>query len=118
MSGNAQVYLRIKRRDKTFCLLCEESDTVLSVKEKLGKIILQFGNEQDGDDDGPPTMRLLQEKSQAVLHDADTLSAAKVVDNSVLHLVYSINDDDDEFEPVEVVETMPQMAAVGGAEKN
>ena len=94
-------YIRVKRRDKTYCLLCEQADTIGSVKEKLAEIIQQF--QPPTDKEQAPILRLLEEKSQAVLEDSETLESSKIADNGVLHLVYCIDEDDEVFEPVEVV---------------
>ncbi|KAL7578743.1 hypothetical protein ACA910_015976 [Epithemia clementina (nom. ined.)] len=132
-TGSAQRYIRVKRRDKTYCLLCDESQSIASIKEKLAGMIRQF-QQTDNDDDGGcqqqeiPTMRLLrvmdesgktqqqeEDEDQGILDDTDTLASAKILDNQVLHLVFCINEDEDEYEPVEVVSTeLPHHRGAGG----
>lgn len=55
----------------------------------------QDGHDDDDDDD----------EDKAVLEDTDTLTTARILDNEILHLVFCINEDEDEYEPVEVVPT-------------
>ena len=60
-------YLRVKRRNQTFCFLCEDTDTVLDVKRKVYGAVSQHAESQDrssGDssngDGGPSSAESLQ----------------------------------------------------------
>lgn len=101
---SGKLYLQIKRRDKNYCLLCDENDTISIVKEKIKNIIQQFQQEEQD----IPTLRLLHGKTQVILKDDETLIKSKITNNSILHLIYCIDDDDDIYEPVEITETNPQ----------
>jgi len=90
-------YIRVKRRNQTFCLLCNNSDSVQTVKEQLAMAAKQHLDNDavvDAND-----MRLLYNGS--VLQDDETLQDFK--DDSVLHVVFKVADN--EYEPVDIVST-------------
>jgi len=89
-------YIRIKRRNQTFCLLCNNTDSIQSVKEQLAMAAKQH---LDDAEVGADDMRLLWNDS--ILHDTDTLHELK--DDSVLHLVFKVADN--EYESVDIVTT-------------
>ena len=89
-------YIRIKRRNQTFCLLCNHTDSIQSVKEQLAMATKQH---MDDAAVGAEDMRLLWNDS--ILQDSDTLRELK--DDCVLHLVFKVADD--EYESVDIVST-------------
>jgi hypothetical protein len=54
-------YLRVKRRNQTFCFVCEDTDTVLDVKRKVFAAVSQHSEDgPDNDNDGPSSAESLQ----------------------------------------------------------
>ena len=96
-------------------------------------MIQQFDGSDDDDKKELPSLRLLRvvdhsakqpkqeedDEDDLILDDDETLASAKIVNNQVLHLVFCINDDEDEYEPVEVVSTeLPLSSGAASAETN
>lgn len=90
-------YLRVERRNQTFCLLCETSDTIASLKTQLALAASQHST--DGVD--ADQMRLLLDTT--VLEDDSTIAGLELKDDAVLYLVYAVADN--EYESVDVVST-------------
>ena len=63
-------YVRIKRRNQTFCLLCDRGSTIADVKRNLEVAVKQHPGEGD-DSPTRDSMRLLHETN--VLDDESTL---------------------------------------------
>ena len=66
-----------------------------------------------------------EDEDRLALDDSVTLASANIADNQVLHLVFCINEEEEEYEPVEVVSTdLPRIgascstAATGGGDTN
>ena len=93
-------YIHVKRRNQTFCLLCDESDTVESLKQKIVQALQQHSTDE------VPTMRLQLTTDATVLEDEQPLRHYQVKDNDVLHMVYAVSDD--EYETVDITSTEVQ----------
>lgn len=102
----------MKRRNQTFCFLCDASDTVLSVKEKVVKAANQHAGEEISNKISTDFLRLLQADTVTILQDTDILgdceglaatAAAVANDTAVLYVVVKVADD--EWETVDVVST-------------
>jgi ferredoxin len=107
-------YLRIKRRNQTFCVLCQETDTIGHVKEKLIEVMQQHDIRLGGAACTAAEMRLLKASNGEPIHDSNsdgenTIQAAQLKDDQVLHLVFRMTDD--EYEPVEIISTDLQDAS-------
>ena len=78
------------------------------VKSQIAGAMIQFGMRPGSPsvDDLLQEMRLIKAKSQDVLTDNEaTLQTAELQENEVLHLVFAVNDDNTEYEPVEIIST-------------
>lgn len=102
-------YVCAKRLNQSFCFLLEPSDSILRVKKNISAAMLQH----DADNDTAcPTgaIRLLLPSSSSdhskVLQDDDSLQAAGIKDNDVLHFVLAVSDT--EFESVNIASTQMQ----------
>ena len=100
-------YLRIKRHNQTFCFLCEEKDTVLSVKERVVAAANQHCGPDEANRISADLLRLLTTTTNTtVLDDTDTLGGCGLLKrdgNDVLHVVLKVADD--EWESVDVMST-------------
>jgi len=99
-------YIRIKRRNQTFCFLCNASDTVAQLKAKVAAVVKQHpagGKASDDDDEETLIMQLIHPESTDILEDEDLLSEYELKDNAVLHVVFEVADN--EFETVDIQST-------------
>jgi hypothetical protein len=101
-------YLRIKRRNQTFCLLCQETDSFGQVKEKIVEIMQQHADIRPEQGSAvADEMRLIEASHGDPINDAydddTTIQAAQLKDDQVLYLVFRIADN--EYEPVEIIST-------------
>jgi superfamily II DNA or RNA helicase len=112
-------YIRIKRRNQTYCLLCDESDSIATVQTKLAGILQQHpvpGYTTTPESTDPNTNMKLLYEGKPLLH--DTLKKCDIKDGAVLQLVFAIGDDDDdddndEYEQVNIASTdLSEPAAV------
>jgi hypothetical protein len=54
-------YLRVKRKNQTYCFLCEDTDTILDVKRRVHAAVSQHAEHEDSSgDDGPSSAESLQ----------------------------------------------------------
>lgn len=84
-------YLRVKRLNQTFCILCDADQTVQDIKETLSAALEQHGGSKEN-------IRLIQADSGLVLED-DT-KCVGLADDTVLHMVFQI--DGEVYEAVDV----------------
>lgn len=95
-------YLRIKRRNQTYFIMCTEDTTLGSLKEQIAAAT---GKEVDA-----ASMRLISKANQPLGEDTDKLSQHTDLKNDAeLYVVFQIGDG--EWEEVQVEDTD---AAVGG----
>jgi hypothetical protein len=125
-------YLTIKRRNQTFCLLCEDTETIRSIQEKLAQASNQHSTatgtagDQSSENDKPDLsaddIRLLRPpggggSSSTDNHHTDEPGMPTVIkeeetiqdlqlpkDKAILYMVHRISDDDT-WESVDVVST-------------
>jgi hypothetical protein len=93
---NINRYLRIKRENQTFFVMCSPSHTIKYLKDQVA---LATKHEYETDQ-----MRLLLPIDSTILNDDDKLETHQdqIKNESELYLVLKISDD--EWEPVKVVE--------------
>jgi hypothetical protein len=111
---NVLRYLRIKRRNQTFCVLCQETDSIGQVKEKIVEIMQQHADLRPAQGSPAATeMRLIKASNGEPISDSsdddNTIQAAQFKDDQVLHLVFHIADNG--YEPVEIISTDLQEAS-------
>ena len=115
-------YVRVKRQHQTFCFLCEPSETIRSVKEKVGAALAQH-EKANHTIPSIDAFRLLHaDAARTVLDDTETIesiqSAPKTEEGSnktpndtvpalLFYLVFPSSDAEsgEEWEPVQVVNT-------------
>eukprot|EP00980_Cylindrotheca_fusiformis_P014553 scaffold3924_cov109-Cylindrotheca_fusiformis.AAC.2 len=93
MSSVASMYLRIKRRNQTFFIMCEPNHTIQYLKEQISLATKQEFQ--------PSQMRLLLPKDDSVLNDDEKLEKIEIKSEAELYLVLNVSDN--EWEPVDVV---------------
>lgn len=104
--------MTIRRRNQTFCLLCDDTDTIRSIKEKLVQATNQHSAENDDENLlSADDLRLLKPGSKTdaenvVLKDDDQVihNLELPKDNATLYMVHKISDDDT-WESVDIVST-------------
>lgn len=90
----------MKRKNQTYCFLCDASDTVLSLKQKIQNVVAQHPGKAE---DKNIQLQLIHPDGPTVLDDEDKLVEYEIKDNSVLHVAFGIADN--EFEQVDIQST-------------
>jgi hypothetical protein len=93
---NYNRYIRVKRRNHTFCLLCSAEDTFQIVKQKLASALQQH----DPDNSNNSNMRLQTSGSDVNVLEDDAVVGNELKDDAVVHLVLALSDS--EWEPVDI----------------
>jgi len=98
-------YIRVKRRNQTFCFLCEVGDTGKIIKEKVATAANQHCGDDEANQISPDLLRLLT-VNNTILEDTDTVGSCESLKrdgNDTLHVVVKVADD--EYESVDVMST-------------
>jgi hypothetical protein len=103
-------YIRVKRKNQTFCLLCAAQDTFGTVKTRLATAFQQHDADNSSSNSG---MRLQLPSSGAdaapTVLDDDAIVGSQLKEDAVVHLVLAMSDS--EWEAVDIEFTDIQDAA-------
>jgi hypothetical protein len=108
---NVNRYIRVKRKNQTFCLLCAADDTFGTVKTRLASAFQQHDPDNSSSNSG---MRLQlpstdpAEAAAKILED-DVVVGSELKEDAVVHLVLAVSDS--EWETVDIEFTDIQDAA-------
>ncbi|GKZ01022.1 hypothetical protein MPSEU_001053600 [Mayamaea pseudoterrestris] len=87
MSDKTQVYMRVKHRQQTYCLLCDLQDSVASVKQSVCSAMRQHSATPPDD---PLSLRLLNEQQQVLKDDEATLESLALDDNALWYVLLPV----------------------------
>ena len=96
--------IRVKRKNQTWFFLCDESDSILSLKEKVASAANQHCGDDEANKISAELLRFIKANDHTVVED-DTLlrDCGFKKDDGLFNVILKIADD--EWESVEIVST-------------